>query len=101
MNLQDYNNNNIKCFILYNEYCAVCDDFFESRFENLKQEIDIQWIKVNCTEEHENGCMPFPPIVAPSFYFYKNIKDFPLICQGLFPEPEFTRTLKKAVEKLK
>ena len=44
--------------------------------------------------------MYFPPLSVPSFYFYKDKTDFPLINQGLLPDFELRRSIERAVKLL-
>lgn len=92
----------IKCFILTNSECIHCKEWFDEHFENLKSKFsDVVFHVIDCYEEQQQGRMPFPPLISPTFYFYKNKKDFPLINQGILPEFEMNKSFERAIRILK
>lgn len=91
---------NVKCFVLYDVTCKDCAKQTEKCLKNAKENVDIEWIDVDCMEEFFSGRMPFPPLMKPTLYFYKDMKEFPIIYQGPYIEPEFTRMVQNIVEDL-
>lgn len=91
--------NKIKCFILTNSECRQCNEWLAEEYDNIVDQFpNVTFYTVDCYEEHKNGRMPFPPMIAPTFYFYKDKRDFPLINQGILPEFEMKKTITRAVE---
>lgn len=91
----------IKCYILTNSECPSCSEWFNNKYEEFKKQFNIDFEVIDCYKEQQEGRMPFPPLVVPTFYFYKNgFKDFPLILQGLLPDLELKLSFERAIKVL-
>lgn len=92
----------VKCFVLSNKECPHCEEWMQNNFDTFKNQFDnLSWHVIDCYEEHQAGRMPFPPLASPTFYLYKDKKDFPIISAGFLPEPEMTMRFTKLVEACK
>ena len=95
-------NTSIKCYILTNSECRSCKEWFDNFFNQLVSNFpSVEFYTIDCYKEHSNGNMFFPPAIAPTFYFYKNKTDFPIISQGALPEPELSKMVSRAIKVLK
>lgn len=91
----------IKCFVLTNNECPTCNEWIKTSYDKLVADFPhIKFHLVDCYEEHQSGRMYFPPLVVPSFYFYKDKTDFPLINQGLLPDVELRHSINRVVKLL-
>jgi hypothetical protein len=91
----------IKCFILTNKECPTCAEWMANDFDKIKFRFpDLNFYPIDTYSELQEGRMYFPPMVAPTFYFYKDKKEFPLISQGILPELEMSRSIERAIKVL-
>ena len=92
----------IKCFVLTNRECRPCQEWMGEHYELFKSQYpDVTWYVLDCLQEQENGRMPFPPLISPTFYLYNSKEDFPIITAGILPEPEMTLKFNRFIEAVK
>jgi len=96
--INELDNPGIKCFVLTNSECPSCQEWIDDKYEAFKGQFpSVTWKIIDCYEQQQNGSMPFPPLVSPTFYFYKDKKDFPLISQGIMPDFEMSKSFANAI----